>query len=265
MPKNKNTALAKETLEIINNKQYISRNGEVVDIADNIDFAIKNSILYNESVPDARRDIVIPTIEVVNETTTQAAVRLQSLGKDNLVALNFAAARNPGGGFLAGANAQEEDLCRSSTLYACLKSKPLFYNKNVLCEDSYYTDDIIYSPYVPFFRDEYTLFLEKPFSLSIITAPAPNVSSMKEVDEKHLLTTIHNRAIKILQVAAHHGHKNIILGAWGCGAFGNDPRVVADVFKSALLHVPNFEHVCFGIYDTRTPPHLFETFQEIFK
>lgn len=263
-PKNKNTSLAKETLEIIKKKQYTSRNGNIVDLSDNINFAVKNTIHYKDFVAPDFYMAGLPTVEVVNETTSQAAVRLKELGKTNLVALNFAAARNPGGGFLAGAVAQEEDLCRDSALYACLKSKPMFYNNNIMCENSYYTDDIIYSPFVPFFRDEYHLLLEQPYSLSIISAPAPNVNAMKTVDEELLAITLITRAQKILQIAHNHGHKNILLGAWGCGAFGNDPADVAAIFRAALKAVPVFEHVCFPVYDTRTPQYLFETFKEAF-
>src|SRR4030042_850930 len=99
IPKNKNTKQAKETLEIIKNKQYSSRNGEIVDLSGSIDFAIKNTVLYNNQLPDVGYAKITPTIEVVNETTSQAALRLKGLGKTNIVALNFAAARNPGGGF----------------------------------------------------------------------------------------------------------------------------------------------------------------------
>lgn len=271
-PKNKNTKLAKDTLEIIKNKQYVSRNGEVVDLSSSIDFAIKNTVLYNNQLPDVGYAKVTPVIEVVNETTSQAAVRLQGLGKTHVVALNFAAARNPGGGFLAGANAQEEDLCRDSALYACIKSKPIFYNENILSEDTLYTDNVIYSPKVPFFRDEYSLLLEKPYELSIISAPAPNVRALEvpkdndfDDDIEHVLyATIMHRAKKVLKIAHLHGHTNIVLGAWGCGAFGNDPGRVSAAFHEALRRVPVFDHVTFAVYDTRTPPHLYETFKEIF-
>src|SRR5574337_923771 len=167
----KNVSISKETISILKNKQYTSANGTVIDLSQEIDFAINGTVYYEgntliESLSDySEKDFVVPEIEVVNETTAQAAIRLQSLGKTNLVALNFASARNQGGGFLAGAIAQEEDLCRASGLYACLKRKPLFYNANIMCDDSFYTHGIIYSPQVPFFRNEYNLFLDKPFTL----------------------------------------------------------------------------------------------------
>lgn len=262
----KNVSIAKETIEVCKNKKYTSLNGVEVDISAALDAAIQGTILYktNSDLPDTDWYSVKPTIEVVNETTAQAAVRLQAAGKTNIVALNFASARNQGGGFLAGAMAQEEDLCRCSGLYPCLKSKPMFYNENILCDDCFYTDNIIYSPNVPFFRNEHNLFIETPFTLSIISSPAPNLNGAKDMDKKMVAEVLVNRMDRILSVAASHGHTTLILGAWGCGAFGNDPKDVAELFKSALIVCPAFKHVCFAVYDTRTPPHLYETFKEIF-
>lgn len=263
----KNVSIAKETIAVINNQKYTSLSGSVVDISQEMDSAIDGTIYYpGDSLVGTPPDQapIHTKFEVTNETTAQAAVRLLANGKTNLVALNFASARNQGGGFLAGAIAQEEDLCRASGLYGCLKRKPLFYNANIMCDDTFYTHGILYSPNVPFFRDEHNLFLEKPFPLSIVSAPAPNITSTKkEVDPNVLTVLLIERAIRILQVAHANGHKNIILGAWGCGAFGNNPETVSRVFKLALTKVPYFEHVTFAVYDTREPFILYETFKEV--
>src|SRR5262249_60941792 len=104
-----------------------------------------------------------------------AARRLyEDEGEQNAVALNFASARNPGGGFLGGAKAQEEDLARRSALYACLLTQRPYYDANRAERSLLYTDHIIYSPSVPFFRDRALDLVESPFCASIITAPAPN-------------------------------------------------------------------------------------------
>lgn len=265
----KNVSIARETINILQKKGYVSRNGSLVDIKEVLDAAVDGTEYYPAGTEfETKTNYVFPTIEVTNETTAQAAVRLMAQGKEDIVALNFASARNQCGGFLQGAQAQEEDLARCSGLYACVKKKPLFYNANVLCDDTFYTDGIIYSPKVPFFRDEYLLLLEEPFLLSLITAPAPNVSSLTKLGtlDKELQEAVFIiRATKVLQVAAKHGHKNIILGAWGCGAFGNDPEIVTQAFNHALRAVPLFSHVCFAVYDTREPPVLFETFQRNMK
>jgi uncharacterized protein (TIGR02452 family) len=261
----RNANIARETIAIIKQGSYASPTGAQIDISETTTNAIKNTILYDKPLPKKEYTATKPTIEVLNETTAQAATRLLSSGKDNIVALNFAAARNQGGGFLNGASAQEEDLCRCSSLYSCLKSKPMFYNKNILCNDPYYTNDIIYSPKVPFFRNEHNLFLEEPFLLSIISSPAPNLSGARPEGLQTLLKGIlRERAMKIFEIAEAHGHKTLILGAWGCGAFGNSPAMVAEAFKLAMQKVPTFEHICFAVYDTREPPVLFETFKAAF-
>lgn len=273
-----NVKIAKETIAICNTQKYTSVNGTEVDLSDLLDKALEGTVLYkvDSELPDTDWYFANPKIEVTNETTTAAAHRLISNDKLDIVALNFASARNQGGGFLAGAMAQEEDLCRKSGLYNCLKRKPIFYNENILCDNALYTHNIIYSPRVPFFRNEFNLLDDVPMALSIITAPAPNVSAMKHFeteygpglsdgDEGLLNITLKERAVRILEIAAAHGHKNVILGAWGCGAFGNDPHQVAKAFEYALKEIPAFEHVCFAVYDTREPPVLFNTFSEFFK
>lgn len=267
-PHSKNKKIGKETIDVCKKKQYTSLNGNVVDISSLLDAAVQGTVLYKpeSDLPDTDWYRTDPLIKVTNETTAQAAVRLEAHGKTNIVALNFAAARNPGGGFLAGAVAQEEDLCRASGLYPCIKSKPIFYNENILCDDCYYTDNIIYSPSVPFFRDEHNLFLENPFTLSVITSPAPNLNGMKygPKDGEKYSKTLGTRICRILDIAAAHGHKTLILGAWGCGAFGNSPNLIANMFKAGLMVTPAFEHVCFAVYDTREPTILFDTFKQVF-
>lgn len=263
-----NVATAKETLQVLKQKHYTAPSGTAVDISTSLDAAIKGTALYKAGadLPDTDWETYTPTIEVLNETTYRAAVRLLASGKTDIVALNFASARNVGGGFLSGALAQEEDLCRASGLYPCTKSKPVFYNENIMCDDTFYTDNVIYSPKVPFFRDSYYNFIETPIELSIISAPAPNVSSLTgrtEGLQNKIKGILRERAIRVLNIAACHGHKNIILGAWGCGAFGNDATMVAEVFKLALEKVPAFEHVCFATYDERQPPVVFDTFRRV--
>lgn len=268
----KNVSIAKETIAITAQKKYTTPSGQMVDISQAVDNCLEKTVLYAPyaNLPDTDWETCTPTIEVNNETTAQAAVRLLQAGKQDIVALNFASARNQGGGFLAGAVAQEEDLCRASALYASLKSKPIFYNENILCDDALYTDNVIYSPNVPFFRREHNLLLEEPFTLSIVSSPAPNVHAMGVEDLEHedfdmvIYSTMLHRMTRFLNIAAAHGHQTIILGGWGCGAFGNDPGQVASAFHEALRKVPAFKHVCFAVYDVREPPVVYESFKEIF-
>jgi uncharacterized protein (TIGR02452 family) len=261
----KNVSIAKETLDILKQGFYQNPNGENISIVESLKAAIEGSVLYQNPLDQMEATYFSPTIEVTNETTAQAAQRLLKDGKDNVVALNFAAARNPGGGFMGGALAQEEDLCRCSGLYYCLKSKPIFYNENIVSPDTFYTDNIIYSPRVPFFRDLNNSLLEIPFELSIITAPAPNLIGLnKEELTDQIQSTLQRRALKLLQIAQLHQHTHLILGAWGCGAFCNDAPVVAKIFDWALKIVSAFQHITFAVYDLRAPPVVLEAFQKQF-
>lgn len=262
--KSKNIDIAHETLEILKQKCYITSLGSKIDLSDSLNNAINGTTLYSHDLQLMQQyHSIAPIIEVTSETTAQAAQRFTASGHD-VVILNFASARNPGGGFLGGARAQEEDLCRCSGLYACLKKKPIFYNENILCDNTFYTDNIIYSPKVPFFRDENLSLLEEPFLVSVITAPSPNIRSMEHVDKEKLYDVLFHRITKILQVAEKHNHKNIILGAFGCGAFGNDPTMVAQIFKKCLENINYFENVCFAIYDIQKDQVNLNAFKKIF-
>lgn len=262
-PKIKNVSVANEILDVIEQGFYISPPNKKIDIATQASFAKEFSIHYQNLLAEKEYKNTSVYIEVVNKTTVQTARMLLERGHENIAALNFAAARNVGGGFLTGAKAQEEDLCRQSALYPCLKNKPQFYNRNILA-DHFYLDDIIYSPQVPFFKDDEGKFLEEPFPLSIITCPAPNMIGQDiRASEQKLKEIFERRIIQILKVAEFHEHRSLILGAWGCGAFCNDPEMVANAFKFAINKVPAFDYIVFAVYDTRDNQPVFNTFKNI--
>jgi uncharacterized protein (TIGR02452 family) len=174
-------------------------------------------------------------VTVTNESTLDAVSHLIAAGQ-RPVALNFASARHPGGGFLSGARAQEESLVRSSALYACLKDNPM-YAWHETHRDPRYTDYAIYSPDVPVFRTDSGMLLEEPYTCAFITCPAVNAKVALERDpscRSAIRATMAQRIERVLAIAAAHGHAHIILGAWGCGAFGNDPHEIAGLFRAAL-------------------------------
>ena len=184
--------------------------------------------------------------------------------KDKIAALNFASGRNPGGGFLKGANAQEESLARTTSLYISLLEAPRFYSANNAVR-GYYTHGIIYSSDIVVIRhspDESLLNGEngEPYNVDIISCPAVNQSvkgclTMPEVYMKQ-------RMRGILAVAAKHNVKHLVLGAWGCGVFSNDPHFVAESFNELLSgEFENiFASVTFAIPDHR----LVQTFNREF-
>jgi uncharacterized protein (TIGR02452 family) len=105
---------------------------------------------------------------------------------------------------------------------------------------------------VVFFRDDRRAFLEEPFTAAVITSPAPNAAELGRDPDADLRGTFERRAGHVLDVARHHGHRVLVLGAWGCGAFRNDPVMVADVFARALeARGGEFDHVVFAVFDPR--------------
>ncbi|HTN91690.1 MAG TPA: TIGR02452 family protein [Sorangium sp.] len=269
------TSIAAETVQIASRGEYTAPSGATVRIRDRVLAAVKGTVLYRPGSLDAwelKERLDRPAvIEVTGETTGAAGRRLvEQEGEARVMALNFASAKNPGGGFLRGAKAQEEDLARCSALYASLVEQRDYYDQNRACGSFLYTDHIIYSPDVPFFRDEQHALLERPFALSIITAPAPNAGEAFERDDatdQEIRAALERRADMVLAAAGAHEHRCLVLGAWGCGVFRNDPREVADVFARCLER-PRFQgafsRVVFAVYDRGQDRPNYRAFQERF-
>jgi uncharacterized protein (TIGR02452 family) len=246
-------AIAAETVAIVQAGGYRAPSGGWADIAAAVAVAVSGTRLHlpDDPLPADAPSNPAPLVEVTNESTLAAARRI---GGDVTV-LVFASARNPGGGFLSGARAQEEDIARASALHACLGAAPAFYEHHRAEKDLRYSDRVIYSPSVPVFRDDSGELLDQPYQIGMITAAAPNLGAVLS-NQPHLAASVpqvvHGRAVRVLEVAAAHGQRRLVLGAWGCGVFGNDPVVVADAFAAGLRRVDKFDHVVFAVLD-RSP------------
>ncbi len=272
------TGTAQETLQILERGEFVSGNGNIVNFSAEQRMAEKNTKLYRSAEVTDLLDKIIPSdrqsnlvIEVTEETTQVAAHRLvTSEGCQDLVLLNFASARNPGGGFVNGAKAQEEDLARCSGLYPCLLTQPEYYEVNRAQDSLLYNDYLIYSPQVPWIRVRNRELLDRYFLASVITAPAPNAGQVLRWDSNampEIETALRQRAGYVLAVAQDNGHRSLLLGAWGCGVFRNDPRMVADAF-GWWLESPRFQgcfdRVVFSIYDSSKNRDTLKAFKDRF-
>ncbi len=252
---------AKETLQIVAESGYFSPSGRRVALS--VQRALEGTVLFRPEELD-RLVAESPShdgtssacrIDVTAETTAEAGARLFREGLRHVLALNFASAKNPGGGFLGGAKAQEEDLARCSALYSCQLTQRTYYDANRACGSMLYTDHMIYSPDVPFFRSDRLELLEEPFELSVLTAPAPNAGEhlrRHRGDGATVTSVLEARAARVLAVARAKNHRVLVLGAWGCGVFRNDPSIVADVFAKHLASAAfsgAFERIVFAVYD----------------
>ncbi|MFI8338907.1 TIGR02452 family protein [Streptomyces sp. NPDC085639] len=255
--------IARENAQILAAGGYRTRSGRQVELAAALAEAKAGTRIYgpNRVIPDEQpvSGGGVTVVEVTGESSTVAARRLATATAADpdpapVAVLNFASARNPGGGYVRGAKAQEEALCRASALYETLLEAPEYYEIHRAERSTFYTDRVIHSPGVPVFRDDRGGLLETPFRAGFLTSPAPNAGTIRRQEPERVAEipgALARRAELVLEVAAVHGYRRLVLGAWGCGVFRNDPEQVAEAFRGLLAgrFAGVFERVVFGILD----------------
>jgi len=250
VPRERAAALGQSALEAARTGRYTDAQGRVVDWHAAVGRAVaaRRSIPPEETLPDSpSRPYAETRVTVANETTLGAARRLTTAGLRPL-SLNFANGIEPGGGVLHGARAQEEVLCRSSALYLTLDGDRMYaFHRNEAPADES-TDWAILSPDVPVFRQDDGAPLPEPWLASFITCAAPYAPKVGQPRSGDLLE---RRIHRVLAIARAHGYGTLVLGAWGCGAFANDPDRTARDFRAALEgpFARAFQEVVFAIAD----------------
>lgn len=228
----------------------------------------------------------IPTFEnrfdtdakiVVSKSTSFGAARKYN---GEIAVLNFASATNPGGGVTHGSFAQEECLCRCSTLYNNLILKEAadkFYLPHRSGLSPLHNDDIIYTPGVVVFKSDDYKDYGTTKNVNIITCAAPNLRENPKnefnsenttvpatISDDDLLELHKQRGRKILSVAAANKNDYVVLGAFGCGAFRNDPKIVAEAYKQILPEFKNaFKVIEFAVFCRDHETINYDTFKEI--
>ncbi len=266
---------AREILEVLERGWYEFQ-GRRVDIGHAIQYACDETELIRPeewpAIETTARELASSAqrgaVNLTEETTLEAAHRLAvGEGRERIGILNFASARVPGGGFLAGAQAQEESLARASSLYACLLRAPMYYAANLAESSPYATEHAIYSESVPFFADEVGEHLPAPYLASVVTMPAVEAAALDShtADMERVSRTMRARALNVLALFSSRGCRHVILGAWGCGVFGNDPALIADAFHSALeAFGRNFASILFAVYDRSDTLNCLKAFERRF-
>lgn len=202
----------------------------------------------------------------------------------NVAVLNFASATNPGGGVVNGSSAQEECLCRCSTLYFNLieeKMKNGFYVSHRKQKNPLHNDDIIYTPEVVIFKTDtsYPKLMKKENwqTVNVITCAAPNLREKPSnihnsgdgnvsvsISDNELQLLHEKRGAKILDVAIAEKNQVVILGAFGCGAFKNKPEIVAKAYKNLMeKYKYAFETIEFAVYCSPRDDSNYQVFKKI--
>lgn len=258
LPRDVGARQGRETDAIVARGTYVAPSGREIDLRD----AIARAVASREDYPEGRA-VRLPEprprttrITMSGRSSLAAAKAFAARGIEPLV-LNFASAKNPGGGYTSGARAQEESLARCSALVATIRPSPM-YTLHRGHRDALYTGYAIHSAHVPVFRDDEAPdpgLLDEPYPVSFLTAPAPNRGVVVEREPRRAAeadTAMRARVTRILSIAAAHGHGHLVLGAWGCGVFRNDPELVAEAFREDLAGPFHgvFEEVTFAVLDT---------------
>lgn len=209
------------------------------------------TIPENFTLPNVKRN---GKIEVISSTTIAAIIDNKDIS-ESLGVLNFASAHTIGGGFLTGAMAQEESLCYCSNLYVSqLTQENMYYAINRKSKSKTYTDEMFNTKYVSVFKNDKFDLLESPIVVgNMITCPAVNVSSFEQMtknEEQMIHLTMLRRIHKTIVAFIQSGATTLILGAFGCGVFGNNPFDVAQYFKQLLIldgYAKYFDKIIFAI------------------
>lgn len=262
--------IALDTIDCAKQRAYTLRDGTRIDIA--TERQVRDSVcattLYTPR--DVRRAAAaaavdaydVPAVcEVVRGDCLKAAIALKTERGLNPAVLNMASSRRPGGGYKTGAAAQEENIFRRSNYFQSLedpqridRQRAWRYPLGLLCG--------VYLPSVIVFRgpeDEGYPFLERPVALDFIAVAAiakPTVRVLEDGTQRlgqSDADLMRAKMALILDIALAHRHDSVVLGAFGCGAFGNPPEHVALLFREVLsadAYRCRFKHICFAIFGT---------------
>ncbi|MCM1440881.1 MAG: TIGR02452 family protein [Roseburia sp.] len=239
--------------------------GNIVNIKSDIEESVENSYFIPVEEPlkwltelSVTEDGQLPECyrKVWQVTATEALENLCRDGAGDRAVLNFADALEPGGGFQSGAKNQESGLCSTSSLYLTQLKHKKYYDCNKEANTPVYTDAAIFSRNVVFFRDDNGNFLVSPFTASVLTLPAVNrVGCLKSgMDDEEQLKVMKRRMLVALTILSQYSCKNVVLGAYGCGRFGQSADWVASTWVELLSNYfpGTFESVVFAVPDYAT-------------
>lgn len=245
------------------NKAIARRHTEEMSLkyGDEIQHSVSHSRVYTGLMlkPDS---VTLPeNIMVVSEDTVSAIFRYEK-DAGRTAALNFASYKNPGGRFFEGSMAQEEALCHASFLYNVLREfDGIYYAENrKRLNRALYRDTAIYSEDIRFFLGQQTM------TCDVITCACPNRTAAQKyanVSDAENYAALRERCEFVLSVAQRHRVDTLILGAFGCGVFGQDAREVAEAFSEALGR-HRFDSVIFAIPNTGAGARNYQPFADVF-
>jgi uncharacterized protein (TIGR02452 family) len=231
--------MSAETIAICEEGGYQAPSGRALQLREQIQRAIRGTVLYRPdyACPPNRGGVPRAGVIIVTPDSICEACKRLIVREERIAVLNFGSPSKPGGGFIAGHRGQEESLVRASALYQAIVGQTEMYRYALANPSPLASDYMIYSPDVPFFREDTGELMEEPFLVSFITAAPVNAVKCagNQQLEEAIRETMKKRLRKVIHLAILHGHRILVIGAFGCGTLGNDPFVVAEIEKELLV------------------------------
>ncbi len=272
-----------ENVEIFKDTEKLCKTNANIKESVRISTEKQKLILESDNLPVQKRDLYKEKANIVvsKKRTFEAAEGYKNL---KVAVLNFASASNPGGGVERGAGAQEECLCRCSGLYFMLNTPDMwagFYTPHRNAHDPIHNDDIIYTPNVTVFKSDTAepklMPADKWYNVDVITCAAPNLrnrpsnkhntgdgQNKADISNGELQAIHEKRLRRILEVALSEGRDTIILGAFGCGAFQNDPKTVAQANKNVIKDYEYaFKNIEYAVYCSPRDERNYDIFKSV--
>lgn len=242
--RNHNIAILQDTLDVCERGFYETEKGRV-DLKLDLEHMQIAEVYEPRILDDMRKEKWFDhsglggrcSYSVVNtDSFTLAREIADNNPDDEVLVLNLANAVHIGGGVRHGAKAQEEDLCRQSTLLVALEGKnsSRYYEYNRSLHTRKVSDAVIMIPEVEIFKDADYNYLDQTTVVSVITCAAPILDTGVSYDKVKYRNIMYHRIEGILVAAAVNRYKRLVLGAFGCGAFNNDAAVVSDIFYDVI-------------------------------
>lgn len=260
-------------------------------LVDSVTFSKQNQrvIEEGEEIPAPKAEYDMPAKVVVSQRRSLEAAKQYTELELKVCVLNFASATNAGGGVTKGSSAQEEAICRCSTLYPCISDGAVttrfhYKHRSFLQSgqlNALYNDDCIYTPKVTVFKDDTDhpqLLPERLwYEVDMISCAAPNLRSKPSnamnpdsgdtavsIEPNELLELHKKRVSRILDIASLKGAEAVILGAFGCGAFKNPPDVVAKAMYEVVQdYLHHFKVIEFAVYCPPRDAQNYDTFKRV--
>lgn len=274
----KNVLIFEDTMKMIEGNKRL---------AEAVEASLAGQKIYREGEEIAIGEAKVKECKTIISTkrSFEAAADYARAGKKVCV-LNFASSTNPGGGVTKGSSAQEEALCRCSTLYFCLKDDKLweeFYLPHRLTGNPLYNDDCVYTPGIMVIKNDVSApkrMEEKDwYQVDVITCAAPNLRKRPsnrmnpnagnvavKLSKDELYELLIKRIEQIFRLAAYNGAEVLILGAFGCGAFANPPEVAAKAFFDVQQKYENcFDIIEYAIFCRDYETENYDAFKRVWK